>query len=95
MSWLLDTHVFIWFESRSDRLPGDVRHMLSTTDDPVFVSVVSLWEISIKRRLGKLDFVGSPRGVARATQCLVYDLTLVSADAAFRSVPDLSLYWRA
>ena len=67
MSWLIDTHVFIWFESGSDRLPKEVRDLISTTDEPVFVSAASIWEISIKRGLGKLDFAGSPRAAARAS----------------------------
>jgi PIN domain nuclease of toxin-antitoxin system len=53
MRLLLDTHVLLWVLN-GDRLNDDVRRALSDPASVVFVSVVSLWEIVIKRRVGKL-----------------------------------------
>jgi PIN domain nuclease of toxin-antitoxin system len=54
MKLLLDTHVLLWLLN-GDRLNDDVRRALSDPRSAVFVSIVSLWEIVIKRRAGKLE----------------------------------------
>ncbi|MFC5864689.1 type II toxin-antitoxin system VapC family toxin [Acidicapsa dinghuensis] len=53
MRILLDTHVFLWLTTGDPRLTPKTRAML---DDAraIFVSAASIWEISIKVRLGKL-----------------------------------------
>jgi PIN domain nuclease of toxin-antitoxin system len=56
MKLLLDTHVLLWAAGQPDRLPPAVRAMLEDPqNEPVF-SVASLWEIAIKRSLGRSDF---------------------------------------
>ena len=53
MKLLLDTHIALWAVARPDRLSvAAQRHLAAATDQPR-VSVVSLWEIAIKFRLGK------------------------------------------
>lgn len=54
MRLLLDTHVFLWYISGDDRLPRVFRDAIRTSNDAVFLSVVSLWEAIIKYSLGKL-----------------------------------------
>lgn len=54
MRILLDTHTFIWYFQGSKKMKIDV---LESLDDPratLYLSIVSLWEISIKIGLGKL-----------------------------------------
>jgi PIN domain nuclease of toxin-antitoxin system len=65
MKLLLDTHTVIWFINKNARLPRRIRDMLDDDFNDVYVSVVSLWEISIKSRLGKLDFDHSLPDTAR------------------------------
>jgi PIN domain nuclease of toxin-antitoxin system len=55
---LLDTHILLWTAGRSDRLPPEARALISASD-PVF-SAASLWEIAIKRGLGRADFRVDP-----------------------------------
>ena len=55
MRLLLDTHTIIWFINNSSRLPRHIREMLEDESNVVYVSIASLWEISIKFQLGKLD----------------------------------------
>jgi len=55
---LLDTHVFLWWDGADAALNADARAMIRSPDHEVFVSAVSVWEIAIKRRLGKLAFLG-------------------------------------
>ena len=55
MQLLLDTHSAIWFIDDNSRLPQHIREMLEDDSNDVYFSVVSLWEMSIKSRNGKLD----------------------------------------
>ncbi len=59
MNLLLDTHVFLWWDSWDKALNADTRDVIADPANQVFVSAVSIWEIAIKRRLKKLDFRGS------------------------------------
>jgi PIN domain nuclease of toxin-antitoxin system len=52
---LLDTHVLLWVRGDPDRLKSDTRGILADPANEVFVSVVSLWELLIKSRVGKLN----------------------------------------
>ena len=50
---LLDTHLFLWAVSAPSKLSAAARKQIDTAE--VFVSAASIWEISIKSALGKLD----------------------------------------
>ena len=54
MTYLLDTHAFLWFVSGDNQLPASVRDKIKAIDQPCFLSIASLWEITIKQQLGKL-----------------------------------------
>ena len=54
MTLLLDTHIFLWVVEGSQRLTAATRHLIDTAD-AVFVSAVSIWELAIKARIGRLD----------------------------------------
>ena len=55
MRLLLDTHALLWWLSDDSRLGQQVRDLISDPENDVLVSVVSLWEITVKLRIGKLD----------------------------------------
>ena len=55
MKLLLDTHVLLWVLSNPRVLPPRVRAQIERPDSTVFVSTISVWEMEIKRALGKLD----------------------------------------
>ncbi len=55
MRLLLDTHVALWSLGEPTRLSADARTAIVDADSDVFASAVSLWEIAIKRKLGKLQ----------------------------------------
>ena len=55
MRLLLDTHVILWWLADDRRLRGPERHSIANRDALVYVSAVTLWEIAIKRNLGRLD----------------------------------------
>lgn len=66
MKLLLDTHLLLWAAGQPKRLPASVGVLLDDAEtEPVFSSA-SLWEIAIKRGLGRDDFKVEARSLRRA-----------------------------
>lgn len=55
MRLLLDTHVLLWWLSADRRLTRAVRDVLRNEENDIAVSAVSIWEVAIKRTLGRID----------------------------------------
>ena len=53
MRLLLDAHLFLELMANDVRLPVEARELMLEADE-VSVSAVSIWEIAIKARIGKL-----------------------------------------
>jgi PIN domain nuclease of toxin-antitoxin system len=51
---LLDTHVLLWWLADDARLGTQARELIADPANDVLVSAVSLWEIAVKTRIGKL-----------------------------------------
>lgn len=60
MKLLLDTHLLLWAAGKPERLSGSARTLLLDESNSLFFSTVSLWEIVIKRGLGRADFKVDP-----------------------------------
>ena len=54
MKLLLDTHTFLWFIGGDPRLNRYVRQLIEEFSNERWLSLASLWEMSIKVSLGKL-----------------------------------------
>lgn len=54
MRVLIDTHVLLWAWEDDPRLGRNGRKLLADPDQPVVVSIVSIWELAIKKSVGKL-----------------------------------------
>ncbi len=54
MRYLLDTHIILWWLYDDPKLPGRHAQIISEADNHIIVSVASLWEIEVKRAVGKL-----------------------------------------
>ncbi len=54
MSYLLDTHIFLWWVLDNPKLDKETRVLLGETDTDLFLSAVSAWEMAIKAQIGKL-----------------------------------------
>ena len=54
MDLLLDTHTLLWWLAGDDALSLPVRAAIEDTDNSIFVSAASAWEITAKSRIGKL-----------------------------------------
>ena len=79
MNLLLDTHVFLWWMADDRRLKTSVRSVISDPDHLVAVSAASVWEISIKRALGKLH---APADVPAALRDNDLDALSITVDHA-------------
>lgn len=60
MTALLDTHLLLWAAGLSERLPPEVREFLNDPASEPAYSAASLWEVAIKRGLGRADFLVDP-----------------------------------
>jgi PIN domain nuclease of toxin-antitoxin system len=59
MTYLLDTHVWLWMLSEPDRL-GRAADLLEDARNELLVSAASSWEIVIKHGLGRLPLPEPP-----------------------------------
>ena len=55
MNILLDTHTIIWYFEDSHKLPKNTREIIENSENSKFICSVSLFEITIKMGLGKLN----------------------------------------
>jgi PIN domain nuclease of toxin-antitoxin system len=65
LNLLLDTHILLWAAAAPEKLPSKGHKLLLDAANELFFSPVSLWEISIKRSLGRKDFRADPRRLWR------------------------------
>lgn len=56
MKLLLDTHLLLWAAGEPDRLSKPARDLIDAEGSELIFSTASLWEIVIKRGLGREDF---------------------------------------
>lgn len=56
MNLLLDTHALLWWATSDAKLSRKARKTIASTDNDVFVSAASAWEIATKVRIGKLEW---------------------------------------
>jgi PIN domain nuclease of toxin-antitoxin system len=52
---IIDTHIFLWWLSDDNRLPDRIRKQIENINHAIFVSAASVWEITTKFRIGKLQ----------------------------------------
>ncbi len=65
MRVLLDTHSFLWLVTDDDRLSELARSVFLNSDNTLFVSAVTGFEVSVKFSLGKLKLAEPPREFVR------------------------------
>jgi PIN domain nuclease of toxin-antitoxin system len=56
MKLLLDTHLLLWAAGEPGRLSKRARTLIDNPDNELLFSAASLWEVAIKRGLGREDF---------------------------------------
>ncbi len=58
MRLLLDAHAFLWWVRGDDRLPEATSRIIADPSSQVSISAVTVWELVIKERLGRLRLDG-------------------------------------
>src|SRR6202021_199134 len=91
MKLLLDTHLLLWDAGHPDRLSADAHRLIDNPENELLFSAASLWEVAIKRGLGRDDFKVDARVLRRGLLDNGYsELPIVSDHVvALESLPTL------
>lgn len=68
MKYLLDTHALIWALENDDKLSMTARNIIEDSNNIIFVSITSIWEIAIKISIGKLKLSQSLENIIISLQ---------------------------
>lgn len=55
MAYFLDTHTLLWFVSGDNQLPESSKEVIKNLNESCFLSAASLWEVTIKHQIKKLE----------------------------------------
>lgn len=56
MNYLIDTHILLWWLADDLQLSKNIRNIIKS--EPIYVSTAAVWEIIIKKNIGKLEIPG-------------------------------------
>ena len=65
MKLLLDTHLLLWAAGQPKRLPATALKLINNPANELLFSAASIWEVAIKRGLGRSDLQADPRLLRR------------------------------
>ncbi len=82
MNILLDTHVALWAIADSSDMPAEARGLILDSENNIFVSAASIWEIAIKHSIGKRSMPISAREALRFFQESGYFILPVATEHA-------------
>lgn len=88
MRLLLDTHAALWWVSGDPRFGRVAEQLMLDADSEVLLSAVVVWEVTVKRALGKLEVPGEWRSLLLSGGARPLPITLDHA-AAVGDLPDL------
>ncbi len=55
MNILLDTNAFIWFSEDDRMLSRKAKYVLENSENILYISVVTFWELAIKKSIKKIE----------------------------------------
>lgn len=82
MKLLLDTHLLLWAAGLPNLLPEPAKKMIEDSENKLYFSAASLWEIAIKRSLGRTDFQVDARVLRRGLLDNGYNELPIGSDHA-------------
>ncbi|MCY3547206.1 MAG: type II toxin-antitoxin system VapC family toxin [Gemmatimonadetes bacterium] len=65
MSYLLDTHCWLWLQTTPERLPAELLDILADRSVGLFLSAASAWELGVKHAAGRIELPESPGDYVR------------------------------
>lgn len=75
MNFLLDTHILLWWLEDEPRLSASVSSAIRNPNNFIFVSAATVWEMSIKQSLGKLEMPDNLLEVLKINEFEVLPIT--------------------
>lgn len=84
MKLLIDTHILLWAAGQPEKLSESARTLLTSPQNSLFFSAVSIWEIVIKRGLGREDFKVDPYRLRKMLVVHGYNELSVTAEHALK-----------
>ncbi|MCL1837139.1 MAG: type II toxin-antitoxin system VapC family toxin [Treponema sp.] len=75
IGYLLDTRAAIWFFNGSDKMSATANRIIRDLSNPIYLSIISVWEIAIKIGIGKLSFNGKAAGFVHLAE--TNDITIL------------------
>lgn len=75
MNLLLDTHIFIWWNTAPDLLSQQAYLAVEDTNNRIYVSTAVIWEIVIKTSFGRMESFGDPLAMLYAEQFIPLPIT--------------------
>ena len=84
MQLLIDTHILIWFLEGNKLLSKSRRQIVADSQNNVFVSIASLWEIAIKISIGKLTLAKPLANVIKQIEIEDFEILLISPEHTLR-----------
>ncbi len=88
MKLLLDTHAALWWLIGDRRLSAEGQRQLADDANQVLLSAAVVWEVAIKRSLGKLEVPGDIAEALVSTGAIPLPVTLAHA-AAVEHLPPI------
>jgi PIN domain nuclease of toxin-antitoxin system len=91
MRLLLDTHLLLWTVGADEQLSSAARQLIGDPQNEPIFSIASIWEVAIKRSLGRAGFRTDPGLLRRSLLDNGYgELTVIGEHAiAVASLPML------
>jgi hypothetical protein len=91
---LLDTHIVLWAAGQPEKLSESARTLLTTPGNVLFFSAASIWEIVIKRGLGREDFKVDPQRLRKMLIVHGYtELPVTAEHALMVETPSTACSW--
>jgi len=84
MKLLLDTHILLWAAGQPDKLGPSAYNMLTDQRNTLFFSSANIWEVVIKRHLGREDFSVDPYRLRKMLVVNGYNELSITAEHALR-----------
>ena len=84
MKLLLDTHILLWAAGQPEKLSESTRTLLISSENSLFFSAASIWEVIIKLGLGREDFKVDPYRLRKMLVVHGYTELPVTAEHALK-----------
>ncbi len=83
MNILIDTHVLLWHLTDNPKLTKEKSAIIENPENRIFFSIASLWEIGIKKSIGKLDII-KPINILVPNEITILDLKITHIEKVIR-----------